>query len=41
MLAIFAAEAPEQQAAQDVATDAEPDTTDTAAMTDEPAEGGC
>ncbi|CAH3908693.1 ParB family transcriptional regulator, chromosome partitioning protein [Cupriavidus metallidurans] len=38
MLAIFAAEAPEQQAAQDVATDAEPDTTDTAAMTDEPAE---
>ncbi|MBJ9993760.1 ParB/RepB/Spo0J family partition protein [Pseudomonas sp. S33] len=38
MPAIFAAEAPEQQAAQDVATDAEPDTTDTAAMTDEPAE---
>ncbi|MDX7079545.1 ParB/RepB/Spo0J family partition protein [Citrobacter freundii] len=38
MPAIFAAETPEQQAAQDVATDAEPDTTDTADMTDEPAE---
>ncbi|WP_244552938.1 ParB/RepB/Spo0J family partition protein [Pseudomonas aeruginosa] len=38
MPAIFAAEPPEQQAAQDVATDAEADTTDTATVTDEPAE---
>ncbi len=38
MPAIFAAKAPEQQAAQDVATETEADTTDTAAMTDEPAE---
>ena len=38
MPAIFAAEAPEQQAAQDVATEAEADTTDTATVTDEPAE---
>ncbi|KVR89652.1 ParB/RepB/Spo0J family partition protein [Burkholderia vietnamiensis] len=37
MPAIFAAEAP-QQAAQDVATKAEADTTDTATVTDEPAE---
>jgi len=37
MPAIFAAEAP-QQAAQDVATEAEADTTDTATVTDEPAE---
>ncbi|HEJ4687211.1 TPA: ParB/RepB/Spo0J family partition protein [Pseudomonas aeruginosa] len=37
MPAIFAAEAP-QQAAQEVATDAEPNTTDTAAVTDELAE---
>lgn len=37
MPAIFAAEAT-QQAAQDVATETEADTTDTAAMTDEPAE---
>ena len=37
MPVIFAAEAP-QQAARDVATEAEADTTDTAAMTDEPAE---
>ncbi|MED5057563.1 ParB N-terminal domain-containing protein [Pseudomonas aeruginosa] len=38
MPAIFAAEAPEQQAAQDVATETEADTTDTAAVADEPAE---
>ncbi|MGA0611094.1 ParB/RepB/Spo0J family partition protein [Sphingobium aquiterrae] len=38
MPAIFAAEATQQQAAQDVATEAEADTTDTAAVTDEPAE---
>ncbi|WP_241176718.1 ParB/RepB/Spo0J family partition protein [Citrobacter portucalensis] len=37
MPVIFAAEAP-QQAAQDVATEAEADTTDTATVTDEPAE---
>ncbi len=37
MPAIFATEAP-QQAAQDVATETEADTTDTAALTDEPAE---
>ncbi|MBU9208984.1 ParB/RepB/Spo0J family partition protein [Burkholderia multivorans] len=37
MPAIFAAEAP-QQAAQEVATDEQADTTDTAAVTDEPAE---
>ncbi|HCL3318670.1 ParB N-terminal domain-containing protein [Pseudomonas aeruginosa] len=37
MPTIFAAEAP-QQAAQDVATEAEADTTDTATVTDEPAE---
>ncbi|MBB1648847.1 ParB N-terminal domain-containing protein [Pseudomonas paraeruginosa] len=37
MPAVFAAEAP-QQAAQDVATEAEADATDTATVTDEPAE---
>lgn len=38
MPAIFATEAPQQQVAQYVATDAEADTTDTATVTDEPAE---